>query len=131
FGPDNKAPAVPRDERVISEEDEDRYVAALERNGFAGPDSWYMNAQSNIAYAERARQNWRLTMPVLFLHGAYDYTCETIDWRLAEPMRAHCADLTEATVPSGHWMAQEKPACVNAALAKWLAQKLRQLWAAA
>ena len=69
FGPDNKAPAVPRDERVIGEEDEDRYVAALERNGFAGPDSWYMNAESNIAYAERARPNWRLTMPVLFLHG--------------------------------------------------------------
>ena len=131
FGPDNKAPAVPRDERVIGEEDEDRYVAALERNGFAGPDSWYMNAEANIAYAERARPNWRLTMPVLFLHGAYDYTCETIDSRLAEPMRAHCADLTEAVVPSGHWMAQEKPAFVNAALAKWLAQKLPGLWVSA
>jgi pimeloyl-ACP methyl ester carboxylesterase len=128
FGPDNKAPALPRDERVIGEEDEDRYVAALERNGFAGPDSWYMNAEANIAYAERACSNWRLTMPVLFLHGANDYTCETIDSRLAEPMRAHCADLTEAVVPSGHWMAQEKPAFVNAALAKWLAQKLPALW---
>ncbi len=49
FGAENKAPAVPRDERVIGEEDEDRYVAALERNGFAGPDSWYMNADTNIA----------------------------------------------------------------------------------
>ena len=29
FGAENKAPAVPRDERVIGEEDEDRYVAAL------------------------------------------------------------------------------------------------------
>jgi hypothetical protein len=46
-------------------------------------------------------------------------------------MRAHCADLTEAVVPSGHWMAQEKPICVNAALAKWLAQKLPALWASA
>jgi pimeloyl-ACP methyl ester carboxylesterase len=131
FGPGNKAPAVPRDDRVIGEEDEDLYVAALERNGFAGPDSWYMNAEANIAYAERARPNWQLTMPVLFLHGAYDYTCETIDSRLAEPMRAHCADLTEAVVPSGHWMAQEKPICVNAALAKWLAQKLPALRASA
>jgi pimeloyl-ACP methyl ester carboxylesterase len=119
---------VPRDERVIGEEEEDRYVAALERNGFSGPDGWYLNAEANIAYAERARPNWRLTMPVLFLHGAYDYTGETIDSRLAEPMRAHCADLTEAVVPSGHWMAQEKPAFVNAALAKWLAQKLPALW---
>jgi pimeloyl-ACP methyl ester carboxylesterase len=130
FGPDNKAPLRPRDDRVIGEEDEDRYVAALERNGFSGPDSWYMNAEANAAYAERARANWRLTMPVLFLHGAYDYTCETLDSRLAEPMRAHCSDLSEAVVPSGHWMAQERPAYVNAALAKWLAGKKPELWLA-
>jgi pimeloyl-ACP methyl ester carboxylesterase len=128
FGPENRAPAVPRDERLIGEEDERAYVEALERNGFAGPDSWYMNADVNDAYAERARANWRLTMPVLFLHAAYDYVCETIDSRLAEPMRAHCADLTEAVVPSGHWMAQEQPARVNGALARWLAQKQPELW---
>jgi hypothetical protein len=29
-----------RYERVIGEEDEDGYVAALERNGFASPGSW-------------------------------------------------------------------------------------------
>jgi pimeloyl-ACP methyl ester carboxylesterase len=128
FGPDNKAPALPRDERVIDEEAEASYVAALSRNGFFGPDSWYMNGEANAAYATRARANWRLMMPTLFLHGAYDYTCETIDSRLAEPMRASCADLTEAIVPSGHWMAQEKPAYVNAALAGWLARKRPDLW---
>ncbi len=128
FGPDNRAPALPRDERAIDEEAEASYVAALTRNGFFGPDSWYLNGEANAAYAKRARANWRLTMPTLFLNGAYDYTCETIDSRLAEPMRAHCADLTEGVVPSGHWMAQEKPAFVNAALAKWLAQKLPGLW---
>jgi hypothetical protein len=31
-----------RDERVIGEEHEEGYVVALERNGFAGPGSWYM-----------------------------------------------------------------------------------------
>jgi pimeloyl-ACP methyl ester carboxylesterase len=129
FGPQNTAPDVPRDAAVLSEADEDRYVAALERNGFFGPDSWYMNAEANTAYAARAKANWRLTMPVLFLHGAYDYVCETIDSRLAEPMRANCAKLTEATVASGHWMAQEKPIHVNAALAKWLAVEFPALWA--
>ena len=123
------APNLPRDAAVLSEEDEHRYVAALERSGFFGPASWYMNGGANVAYAERAKANWRLTMPVLFLHAAYDYVCETIDSRLAEPMRAHCADLTEATVPSGHWMAQERPIDVNAALAKWLALRFPQLWA--
>ena len=50
----------------------------------------------------------------------------TRDW----PSRCaqDCADLTEVVVPSGHWMAQEKPAEVNAALAKWLAPKLPALW---
>ena len=94
----------------------------------SGPDSWYLNGEANAAYAERARADWRLMMPTLFMHGAYDYTCETIDSRLAEPMRASCADLTEAIVPSGHWMAQEKPAHVNAALAGWFARKRSEVW---
>jgi hypothetical protein len=34
----------------------------------------------------------------------------------------------EATVASGHWMAQEKPSDVNAALALWLAQKFPERW---
>jgi pimeloyl-ACP methyl ester carboxylesterase len=131
FGPTNTAPDVPRDAAVITEADEDSYVAALERNGFFGPDSWYMNSKANTAFAARANANWRLSMPVLFLHGAYDYVCETIDSRLAEPMRANCAKLTEATVASGHWMAQEKPIDVNAALAKWLAVEFPALWAPA
>jgi hypothetical protein len=43
-------------------------------------------------------------------------------------MRENCRDLTEATVASGHWMAQEKPMEVSAALARWLAVKFPQLW---
>jgi hypothetical protein len=34
----------------------------------------------------------------------------------------------EVVVQSGHWMAQERPTDVNAALAKWLAAKLPALW---
>jgi pimeloyl-ACP methyl ester carboxylesterase len=128
FGPENRAPDVPRDPAVLTEEDENRYVAALERNGFFGPDSWYMNGRANAAYGEEAKANWRLTMPVLFFHGAYDYICETIDSRLAEPMRTHCDNLTEEIVLSGHWMAQEKPVHVNAALAKWLVVQFPALW---
>jgi len=128
FGGADKAPAVPRDSVVISEEDLSIYAAALARTGFFGPDSWYMNSPANVAYAAQARDAGKLTLPVLFLHGAYDYTCETIDSRLAEPMRRDCADLTEVTVFSGHWMAQERPAEVNAALAKWLAVKVADVW---
>lgn len=128
FGPGKGAPDMPRDPAVLDEDDENRYVAALSANGFFGPGSWYMNGPANTAFAERARKNWRLAMPALFLHAAHDYVCETLDSRLAEPMRAHCASLTEATVNSGHWMAQERPAQVNAALARWLAAQLPDLW---
>ena len=70
----------------------------------------------------------KLTVPVLFLHGEYEFVCETITSRLADPMRQDCANLTEVRVPSGHWMAQERPQAVNAALARWLAAQLPELW---
>jgi pimeloyl-ACP methyl ester carboxylesterase len=122
-------PDVPRDPDVITEAELDAYTAALTRHGFFGPDSWYMNHQANGAYARRSKNGGKLSMPVLFLHGAYDTTCETMTSRLAEPMRRDCAELTEVVVKSGHWMAQEQPVAVNAALAKWLALKLPGYWA--
>lgn len=127
FGPGGGAPDLPRDDRVISEEDQHQYAAALRRNGFFGPDSWYINGEANLAYAARAGAR-RLAMPVLFLHAAYDYICETLVSRLAEPMRAHCDNLTEGVVESGHWMAQEKPREVASALARWLAVQRPELW---
>jgi pimeloyl-ACP methyl ester carboxylesterase len=121
-------PDVPRDPDVLTEQDMEAYTAALVKNGFFGPDSWYMNHKANGAYAKRAANGGKLAMPVLFLHGAYDTTCETMTSKLPEPMRRDCADLTEVVVQSGHWMAQEQPVAVNAALAKWLAAKLPSYW---
>jgi pimeloyl-ACP methyl ester carboxylesterase len=127
-GADRAPPAVPLDTDIVSPEDFTIYVAALQRNGFFGPDSWYMNQRRNADYARSARDGGRLTMPVLFLHAAYDQICETVNSRLADPMRAACANLTEAVVPSGHWMAQEKPDAVNSAIARWLAAQFPGLW---
>jgi pimeloyl-ACP methyl ester carboxylesterase len=128
FGGADRAPDVPRDAAVLSEADLAAYTAALTRNGFAGPDSWYLNHAANMAYAARAPQAGRLALPVLFLHGACDTTCETLDSALAQPMRRDCADLSEVVVNSGHWMAQEQPAAVNAALARWLATRVPGVW---
>ena len=110
-------PDVPRDPDVITEQDLEAYTAALTRNGFFGPNAWYMNHKANGRYSKQARSP-KLSMPVLFLHGAYDTTCETMNSRFAEPMRGDCSDLTEVVVKSGHWMAQEQPVAVNAALAQ-------------
>ena len=128
FGGAAEAPDVPLDTDVLTEEDLNRYTAALARNGFFGPDSYYMNPDRNADYARRAKNGGRIDLPVLFLHGEYDYTCETVDSRLAEPMRRDCSNLTEVVVQSGHWMAQEKPVEVNAALARWLATKVPGAW---
>lgn len=128
FGGLGRAPDLPLDADVVSEEDLSRYVAGLGRNGFFGPDSWYMNHARNLDFARGAPNGGKLALPVLFLHAEYDYTCETVDSRLAEPMRRDCADLAEVVVKSGHWMAQERPEAVNAALAKWLARRFPALW---
>ncbi len=126
--PGGGAPDLPRDTDVLTEQDLAAYVAALTRNGFFGPDSWYMNHPSNGEYSAEARDGGRLSMPVLFLHAAYDYVCETLVSPLAEPMRRECANLTEAVVNSGHWMAQEQPLAVNSALTRWLAAQFPALW---
>jgi len=128
FGGAGQAPDLPMDTDVLTVEDLHRYVTALEGGGFFGPDSWYMNHARNLAFATRAVNGGQISMPVLFLHGEYDYTCETVMSPLAEPMRRDCRNLTEVVVASGHWMAQEKPVAVNAALAKWLAVQFPELW---
>jgi len=122
------APDLPRDESVLTEQDWRAYSAALQKNGFFGPDSWYMNAARNIAFAADAKNGGRIDIPVLFLHATYDFVCETTHSRLAEPMRAACSNLTEATAKTGHWMAQEDPMFVNASLARWMALQFPQLW---
>lgn len=114
-------PDLPRDADVISAADLDTYAAALTRNSFFGPDAYYMNHAANAAYTAQAEHR-QLDMPVLFLHGRYDYTCETMNSTLADPMRAYCANLTEHIIDSGHWMAQEKPQEVNNRLAEFLKQ---------
>jgi soluble epoxide hydrolase / lipid-phosphate phosphatase len=121
-------PDLPRDNDVVTEEDLSIYVAALERNGFSGPSSWYMNHRANAEYATTAHNGGYLDMPVLFLAARYDYVCECTHSRLAEPMRIYCRHLTEETIRSGHWMAQEKPREVNAALVKWLATSVPGVW---
>ncbi len=87
-----------------------------------------MNHAANAVYAERATNGGVLEMPTLFVAAEYDTTCECMTSGLAEPMAEYCPDLTRKVVQSGHWMAQEKPAEVNAALIHWLATSVKGCW---
>ena len=93
FGGAGQAPDLPRDADVLTEEDLEAYAAALTRNGFFGPGLLVHEPRAQRRLRRSARRTAASsTMPVLFLHGAYDYTCETVDSRLAEPMRRDCAE---------------------------------------
>jgi pimeloyl-ACP methyl ester carboxylesterase len=121
-------PDLPLDTDVLTEEVLSSYVSALQRNGLYAPACWYLNHSVNAEYAMRAKNSGYLDLPVLFLNARYDYVCECTHSRLAEPMRTYCRQLTEETIRSGHWLAQEKPLEVNAALVSWLATRLPEVW---
>jgi soluble epoxide hydrolase / lipid-phosphate phosphatase len=122
------APDVPRDADVVTEEDLRAYAAALTRNGFFGPNSYYMNHDRNAAYGAAAKNGGKLDMPVLFIAARYDYVCEAVTSNLAAPMREFCSNLTETVIDGGHWLAQEKPREVNADLVHWLATCVPEAW---
>jgi len=125
FGKARRAPAMPRDETLLSQADFDALVAAFGATGFAGADAWYMNDAANLAFAAEAPDFGRLALPALFLHAARDTVCDTVGSRLAEPMREDCADLTEVTIDAGHALMLERPAEVNAAMTRWLEVRIR------
>ena len=128
FGGAAKAPDVLLDDNVLTELDLQLYGSALKKNGFFGPCSYYMNHEKNAEYASQEKNGGVLEMPVLFLPATYDYTCECIESNLAKPMMDFCNNRTTFKIDSGHWMAQEKPLEVNAALVRWLAAAAVEHW---
>jgi pimeloyl-ACP methyl ester carboxylesterase len=94
------------------------YVEAFERTGFTGGLNWYRNIDRNWelteAFAER-----RVEQPALFLTGERD---PVRSFMPAEAMRGWVTDLRrEIVVPgAGHWVQQEEPEAVNAALLEFL-----------
>jgi pimeloyl-ACP methyl ester carboxylesterase len=130
FGGTSEVFDFPLDTGLLDEADFAVLAASLSRNGFGGPTGYYLNHKANAAYAAGAANDGRLDQPVLFLGADYDFITGSVDSGLTEPMRRHCRDLTERTVKAGHWLALERPAEVNAALAQWLATSVPAHWPA-
>ncbi|KAG6368525.1 hypothetical protein INS49_002735 [Diaporthe citri] len=130
FGPLPEAPDTPFETCLLADDKPafDRMVAEFERNGFEGPNAYYLNHGINGEYMKTAPNGGVLEYPVLFVETKYDPVCDTALSRLAEPMRDYCKDLTEVSLECGHWAALEKPRELSAALVKWIATKLPEYY---
>jgi pimeloyl-ACP methyl ester carboxylesterase len=109
----------PRRPEWISEAELQVYVEAYERTGFTGGLNWYRNIDRNweltAPYGER-----RIEQPAMFLTGELD---PVRGFMPAEAMDGWVTDLrARIVVPgAGHWVQQQSPAEVNAALLDFLA----------
>lgn len=155
--PDPKYRHIPLEYTVYdSEETYNEFVAAMEKTGFWAADAWYSNHERNRAYTLKNRKNeGNLEFPVLFvshsglfslgvdtlytdltdmlsqIHATYDTTCATVDNpKIMANMRRQCKKLKEAKVDASHFVAEEKPAEVNAIIAKWLLEEVEGIWPA-
>ena len=123
FGSAHRAPAIPRDPDLWPTADFDALVEAFRVTGFRAANAWYLNDDANIGYARSAPDGGRLSQPVLFLNGDFDAICDVTHNRLAEPMRDACQELTEVSLPAGHWLPLERKAETIRAMETWLQMK--------
>ncbi|KAK3699819.1 hypothetical protein LTR37_016234 [Vermiconidia calcicola] len=121
---------MPLEDTVLDEETYTALVEAMQRTGFWGADAWYANHARNRKYTlEKSTNNGDLHMPILFIHARFDSVCATTTTPgMCKPMRRHCRDLTEVSIDAGHWVAEEKPAEVSAAIARWLVERCKEQW---
>ncbi len=108
----------PRRPAWLSEDELAVYVEAFERTGFTGGLNWYRNIDRNWELTASVAER-RVEQPAMFLTGERDSVRRFMP---AEAMRGWVDDLrAEIVVPgAGHWVQQEAPNTVNAALLGFL-----------
>jgi pimeloyl-ACP methyl ester carboxylesterase len=104
----------------ITPEELDHYVAEFTRTGFTGGINWYRNFDRNWELTEHLAGT-RVAAPSLFVGGAHDPVL------MMTPPGIGDADLADhrgnvIVEGAGHWVQQEKPDEVNAALLGFLDQ---------
>jgi soluble epoxide hydrolase/lipid-phosphate phosphatase len=128
FGGASEAPDVPLDTTVLDPSMHSTLTTALTKTSFFGATAYYLNHDVNALYAAKSVNDGVLTIPVLFIEARYDSVCATSISRFSEPMRRYCTDLTECSVEAGHWVQMEKPREVNAAIGRWLCERVKSWW---
>ena len=102
----------------LSQADLDHYGSVFARTGFTGGLNWYRNFDRNWELTPEL-SGVRVEVPALFVAGAGD---PVLGMAPLDPMREWVTDLRDIVlVPgAGHWVQQEEPEAVNAALLQFL-----------
>jgi len=110
--------ATPRLPSWISEEEFAVYVEAFERTGFTGGLNWYRNFDHNWELTESVADR-RVEQPAMFLTGELDMVRQ---FTSVKAMTGWVSDLRSNIVMpgAGHWVQQQEPEAVNAALLGFL-----------
>ena len=108
--------------QFLSDEEIAVFVRAFRRTGFTGGIDWYRNMTGNWERAAALEQ--RVDAPALMITAELD---AALPPSLAEPMRAHVADLELHELHGvGHWSQQEAPEAVNRLMLDWLDRRFPQ-----
>ena len=106
----------------LSEADVDHFAAEFERTGFAGALNWYRNINRNWELSA-PWQGARVTPPALHMVGSRDVVYHFPGGKqVVDNLKVLVPNLTRTIVLEGcgHWIQQERPAEVNAALLEFI-----------
>ncbi|RAV15090.1 alpha/beta hydrolase [Mycolicibacterium sp. GF69] len=102
----------------ISQDEFDHYVDEFTRTGFSAPLNWYRCFDRNWELTESTPAA-TIAVPALFIGGTEDPTMAYTPRHRAHEVVS--GDYREVMVEgAGHWLPQERPAAVNAALLEFL-----------
>lgn len=106
----------------LGEADLDVFAGSFRRNGLRGPFNWYRNIDRNWTLLAPF-QGAKVTPPALFIAGTRDVVIDSPMGRGAlENLASSVPNLRDVVLieGGGHWIQQERPTEVNAALLNFL-----------
>ncbi len=102
----------------------ENFCRAFARSGFGGGINWYRNLDRNWELT-RPWHEAKITVPTMFLGGTEDFVVAEADQNLSGSTDTHASRFTDFRADvridgAGHWVQQEAPGQVSAALLEFL-----------